>query len=96
MVAASWLPALPHCFLPGTKGGLYGWEQARRYPEVILVEGLFDYAVLWQAGFRNLTCSLGTPILTPASFDSCATVGVPFISPSMSMPTAAANKLRGG
>jgi DNA primase len=26
---------------------------------VILVEGLFDYAVLWQAGFRNVTCSLG-------------------------------------
>ena len=27
---------------------------------MILVEGLFDYAVLWQAGFRNITCSLGT------------------------------------
>jgi DNA primase len=27
---------------------------------VILVEGLFDYAALWQAGFRNVTCSLGT------------------------------------
>jgi DNA primase len=26
---------------------------------VILVEGLFDYAVLWEAGFRNVTCSLG-------------------------------------
>jgi len=26
---------------------------------VILVEGLFDYAVVWQAGFRNVTCSLG-------------------------------------
>ena len=24
-----------------------------------MVEGLFDYAVLWQAGFRNVTCSLG-------------------------------------
>jgi len=23
------------------------------------VEGLFDYAVVWQAGFRNVTCSLG-------------------------------------
>ena len=31
-----------------------------QYPQVILVEGLFDYAVLWEAGFRNLTCSLGT------------------------------------
>jgi DNA primase len=45
--------------MPGSKGGLYLWEQVRRYPEVIVVEGLFDYALLWQAGFRNLTCSLG-------------------------------------
>jgi DNA primase len=52
--------APPHRFLPGSKGGLYCWEQARLYPEVILVEGLFDYAVLWQAGFQNVTCALGT------------------------------------
>ena len=51
--------APPHRFLPGTKGGLYAWQQVRQYPEVILVEGLFDYAVLWQAGFHNVTCSLG-------------------------------------
>jgi DNA primase len=49
----------PHLFLPGSKGGLYGWEQIRRHPEIILVEGLFDYAVLWQAGFHNVTCSMG-------------------------------------
>ena len=48
-----------HRFLPGAKGGLYLWEQVQQCPEVILVEGLFDYAVLWQAGFRNVTCSLG-------------------------------------
>jgi DNA primase len=54
-------PSAPaHRFLPGAKGGLYSWEQARLYPDVILVEGLFDYAVLWQAGFPNITCSLGT------------------------------------
>jgi DNA primase len=52
--------APPHRFLPGSKGGLYAWEQVRRYPEVILVEGLFDYAVLWQAGFHNVTCSMGS------------------------------------
>jgi DNA primase len=52
--------APPHRFLPGSKGGLYWWAHARSYPEVILVEGLFDYAVLWQAGFQNVTCSLGT------------------------------------
>jgi len=52
--------AFPHRFLPGSKGGLYAWGQVQQGPEVILVEGLFDYAVLWQAGFRRLTCSLGT------------------------------------
>lgn len=52
--------APPHRFLPGPKGGLYRWEHVRQSQEVILVEGLFDYAVLWQAGFRNITCSMGT------------------------------------
>jgi DNA primase catalytic core len=56
--------AFAHRFLPGSKGGLYGWEQVQQCPEVILVEGLFDYAVLWQAGFRHLSCSLGTHLNT--------------------------------
>lgn len=50
----------PHRFLPGSKGGLYGWTQVRSCSELILVEGLFDYVVLWEADFRNVTCSLGT------------------------------------
>jgi DNA primase len=52
--------AFAHRFLHGSKGGLYAWDQVQQCPEVILVEGLFDYAVLWQAGFRHVTCSLGT------------------------------------
>ena len=52
--------APPHRFLPGAKGGLYCWEQVRSYPEAILVEGLFDYAVVWQAGFHNVTCAMGS------------------------------------
>jgi len=52
--------AFAHRFLPGTKGGLYAWEKVRHCPAVILVEGLFDYAALRQAGFPNVTCSLGT------------------------------------
>ena len=52
--------APPHRFLPGEKGGLYAWEQVRQYPAVILVEGLLDYAALWEAGFHHVTCSLGT------------------------------------
>jgi DNA primase len=60
--------APPHRFLPASKGGLYLWAKARTYPDVILVEGLFDYAVLWEAGFRNVTCALGNPSqCTPAS-----------------------------
>jgi DNA primase len=57
----------PHRFLPGSKGGLYAWEKVRHCPEVILVEGLFDYAALRQAGFSNVTCSLGTH-LNPDQF----------------------------
>jgi DNA primase len=52
--------APPHRFLPHSKGGLYEWQEVRSCPEVILVEGLFDYAVLWQAGFHNVTCAMGT------------------------------------
>jgi DNA primase len=51
--------APPHRFLPGAKGGLYAWHEVRRHSEVILVEGLFDYAAVRQAGFRNVTCSMG-------------------------------------
>jgi DNA primase catalytic core len=52
--------AVAHRFLPGSKGGLYAWERVQQSPEVILVEGLLDYAVLWQAGFHQPTCSFGT------------------------------------
>jgi DNA primase len=52
--------AFAHRFLPGSKGGLYAWERVRNCSEVVLVEGLFDYAALRQAGFSNVTCSLGT------------------------------------
>jgi len=39
-----------HRFLPGSKGGLYGWA----------AEGLFDVAALWQAGFENAVAALGS------------------------------------
>ena len=56
--------AFAHRFLPGCKGGLYGWEKVHNCSEVILVEGLFDYAALRHAGFSNVTCSLGTHLNT--------------------------------
>jgi DNA primase len=52
--------AFPHRFLPRPKGGLFAWESVSPCLPVILVEGLFDLALLWQAGFRNTTCALGT------------------------------------
>jgi DNA primase len=56
--------AFPHRLLPRSKGGLFAWESVGQFSMVILVEGLFDLAVLWQAGFRNTTCAIGTH-LTP-------------------------------
>jgi DNA primase len=51
--------AYPHRLLPCSKGGLFAWQSVSRFSTVILVEGLFDLAVLWQAGFRNTTCAIG-------------------------------------
>jgi DNA primase len=57
--------AFPHRLPPRSKSGLFAWEPASDFSRVILVEGLFDLAILWQAGFRNTTCAIG-PQLTPA------------------------------
>ena len=57
--------AFPHRLLSRSKGGLVAWESVGRFATVILVEGLFDLASLWQSGFRNTTCAIGTH-LTPA------------------------------
>jgi len=54
--------AFPHRLLPRSKGGLFAWESISGFSTVILVEGLFDLAVLWQAGFRNTTCAIGTQL----------------------------------
>jgi DNA primase len=49
----------PHRFLPRSKGGLFAWSTIGNCTEIILVEGLFDLAILWQAGFTNTTCAFG-------------------------------------
>ena len=59
--------AFPHRLLPRSKGGLFAWESVRSFSDIILVEGLFDLAVLWQVGFRNTTCAIGTH-LKPQQF----------------------------
>ena len=43
------------------------WETVSHGSSVILAEGLFDLALLWQAGFRNATSAIGTH-LTPFQF----------------------------
>src|SRR5208283_3783193 len=63
--------AFPHRLLPRSKGGLFAWESVNRFSTVILVEGLLDLALLWQAGFRNTTCAIGTR-LTPAQLAQLA------------------------
>lgn len=63
-----------HRFLPLPKGGLFAWDLVRDCPTVILVEGLFDLAVLWQAGFTHTTCGFGTH-LTPAQLAQLADRG---------------------
>jgi DNA primase catalytic core len=59
--------AFPHRLLSRSKGGLFAWESVGAFSSVILVEGLFDLAVLWQAGFRNTTAAIGTH-LTPVQW----------------------------
>ena len=49
-----------HCFLARPKGGLWGWGRVRHCPAVIVVEGLFDLASLWQAGFNQAVALLGS------------------------------------
>ncbi len=63
--------AFPHRLLPRSKGGLFAWELVSSFSTVILVEGLFDLAVLWQAGFRNTTSAIGMQ-LTPAQLSQLA------------------------
>jgi DNA primase len=52
----------PHRFLRAGKGGLFRWECLHSASEVILVEGFFDVAALWQAGLLNATCGGGTQL----------------------------------
>ncbi|HEX8812180.1 MAG TPA: toprim domain-containing protein [Terracidiphilus sp.] len=42
-----------------------------QFSTIILVEGLFDLAVLWQAGFRNTTCAFGTHLTTAQLSQLC-------------------------
>jgi DNA primase len=63
--------AFPHRLLPRSKGGLFAWESVRHFSSVIMAEGLFDLAMLWQAGFRNTTCALGTYLSIPQLSQLC-------------------------
>jgi DNA primase len=49
-----------HRFLARPKGGLYGWNRSAGETTLIVVEGLFDLASLWQAGFWNAVALLGS------------------------------------
>ena len=50
--------AFPSPLAATLQGPLFAWDSVRAFSSVILVEGLFDLAVLWQAGFRNATSAI--------------------------------------
>jgi DNA primase len=82
-----------HRFLPGPKGGLYLWEQVQQCPEVILVEGLFDYASCGRRAF-TMSPARWEIISTYTSIGNCVTIGEPSIWLLMPIQTAAASKRR--
>jgi DNA primase len=67
--------AFPHRLLPRSKGGLFAWDSVRAFATVILVEGLFDLAVLWQAGLRNVTSAIGTHLTSEQLAQLCDAPG---------------------
>jgi DNA primase len=69
-------PALyRHRFLPGSKGGLYGLAQAPAGRRILIVEGLFDLAALWQAGFPEAVAALGSHLNNQQLAELCQTGG---------------------
>jgi len=68
-----------HHFLPGSKGGLYGWAPAWAFPRVIVVEGVFDVAALWQAGFSEAVAVLGSHLHNRQLAELCQPGVVPYI-----------------
>ena len=82
-----------HRFLPGAKGGLYSWAQARAFPEVILVEGLSTMRCFGRLDFTTSLARWG-PNSMGVSSSSCVKVPEPSIWPLMQTPTAAAGKQR--
>jgi len=60
---------------------------------VILVEGLFDCAVLWEAGFDNVACALGTH-LNARQLQQLCDAPAPSIWLLMRTVMAAVNKQR--
>jgi len=90
-------PPPPHRFLPRGKGSLVAWETLQNAPAVILVEGLFDLAALWQAGFRNTTSALGCHLtaeqFTQLCDDPRRTVFIAFDSDANAAGWRAASKL---
>jgi DNA primase len=63
--------AARHRFLARGKGGLWGWEQVRHKEKVIVVEGLFDLASLWQTGFDDAVALLGSHFLPRQQAQLC-------------------------
>jgi len=64
--------AFPHRLLPRSKGGLFAWDSLSHCSSLVLAEGLFDVAALWQAGFPHTTSALGTYLTYSQLDDLCS------------------------
>jgi len=62
-----------HRLLPGSKGALYSWARPWAFLRVIVVEGLFDVAALWQAGFPDAVAALGSHLNNCQLSELCQT-----------------------
>ena len=75
--------APPHRFLPGAKGGLYGWEQVRHLSGSDSRRGSIRLRRVVAGRFSQRHLLDGNPSQRAASFGNCATVREPSISPLM-------------
>ena len=64
-MAAVWAARRLTVSFHAPRGGLFAWSLVGQHSEVILVEGLLDLAVLWQAGFLKTSCAFGVHLTEP-------------------------------
>jgi len=65
-----------HLYLPGAHRAVWNLAGLKGADEVILCESLIDALTFWVNGFRNVTCSYGTPNFKPCMLDALKAHGI--------------------